>query len=55
MNNFLLSSAQDLENYLKDKSYKKIFVLCGKKSYSTSGAKSILTPILKKKKYKILF
>ena len=46
MYNFFLSSQQDLENFLKDKGYKKIFILCGKKSYIKSGAKKLLAKCL---------
>ena len=42
MYNFLLSSQEDLKNFLKDKRYKKIFIICGKKSYVKSGAKNLL-------------
>tara|TARA_Y100000590_G_scaffold458199_1_gene612369 strand:- start:168 stop:1283 length:1116 start_codon:yes stop_codon:yes gene_type:complete len=55
MDEFSLSSGLDLSLFIKKENYKKIFVLCGKKSYSTSGAKSILTPILKKKNTKYYF
>ena len=55
MNNFFTSSIYDLTFFVEREKFKKIFVLCGKKSYSTSGAKSILTPILKKKNTKYYF
>tara|TARA_B100002003_G_scaffold170170_1_gene158093 strand:- start:147 stop:1262 length:1116 start_codon:yes stop_codon:yes gene_type:complete len=47
--NFSFSSELDLENFLKNKKFKKIFILCGKKSYVASGAKKILSRYLKNK------
>lgn len=49
MHSFSLSSEQDLENFLKNKKFKKIFVLCGKKSYVESGGQKILSKYLKNK------
>ena len=46
MHNFSLSSEQDLANFLKNKKFEKIFILCGKKSYVASGAKKILSKYL---------
>ena len=55
MHNFLLSSEQDLENFLKQKKFERIFILCGKKSYFLSGAKKILSKYLKNKNTKFYF
>ena len=49
MDDFSISSKNDLIFFLKKEKFKKIFVLCGKKSYKLSGAKRILNPILNKK------
>ena len=49
MHSFLLSSEQDLANFLRNKKFEKIFILCGKKSYTNSGAKKILNKYLKNK------
>ena len=49
MYNFLLSSENDLANFLRQKKFKKIFILCGKKSYVTSSAKKILSRYLRNK------
>ena len=49
MHSFSLSSEQDLANFLKNKNFKKIFILCGKKSYVDSGAKKNLDKYLKNK------
>ena len=55
MNNFTLSSKHDLSIFIKKEKFKKIFVLCGKKSYKLSGAKNILNGILKQKITKYYF
>ena len=55
MNNFILSKNKDLEFFLKNKRFKKIFILCGKKSYVSSGAKKILSLCLKNKIIKHFF
>jgi alcohol dehydrogenase class IV len=49
MHSFSLSTEQDIANFLKNKKFKKIFVLCGKKSYVLSGAKRILSKYIKNK------
>ena len=55
MHNFSFSSEQDLANFLKNKKFKKIFILCGKKSYVTSGAKKIISRYLRNKITKYYF
>ena len=55
MFNFLLSSEQDLANFLKHEKFEKIFILSGKKSYVGSGAKKILNKYLKNKITKYYF
>ena len=34
----MVNSIEDLKKFIDDKSFKKIFLLCGKKSFITSGA-----------------
>ena len=55
MHNFLISSKKDLIDFLKNKNFKKIFILAGKKSFIKSGAKKILNGCLKKKIIKSYF
>ena len=55
MHNFLFSSELDLKNFIKQKKFTKIFILCGKKSYARSGAKKILPKYLKNKTIKYYF
>ena len=38
----MLSPIEDVIKYIQDKNFKKIFVLCGKKSFVNSGAKILL-------------
>ena len=41
----MTSSSEDILKYINDKSFKKIFVLCGKKSFVNSGAENLLKKI----------
>ena len=34
----MINSIDDIKNFINDKSFKKIFILCGKKSFISSGA-----------------
>jgi alcohol dehydrogenase class IV len=38
----MISSTKDFTKFINDKSFKKIFILCGKNSFITSGAKNFL-------------
>ena len=44
----MISSSEDILKYINDKSFKKIFVLCGKKSFLNSGAENLLKNISNK-------
>ena len=46
MNNISLSSKYELLHFIKNKKFKKIFVLGGNKSYKLSGANNILNGIM---------
>ena len=46
----MINSTEDIKNYINDKNFKKIFVLCGKKSFITSGAEKKFSNLLKKKR-----
>ena len=41
----MISSSEDILKYINDKSFKKIFVLCGKKSFVNSGAENLIKNI----------
>ena len=44
-----MNNLDDLKNFLSDKKIKKIFLLCGHKSFSNSGAKDFINNNLKEK------
>ena len=44
----MINSLDDIANYLNDKNFKKIFVLCGKKSFIGSGANSLFAKVKNK-------
>ena len=54
MQNFL-STKKDIETFISDKNFKKIFVLCGKISFEKSGSKDLLENLLKIKETKFFF
>ena len=44
----MVNSTEDIKKFINDKSFKKIFVLCGKKSFVNSGAENLLKNISNK-------
>jgi len=46
----MINSTNDVKNFINDKSLKKIFVLCGRKSFITSGAEPFFSQLLKNNK-----
>ena len=51
----MINSVEDIIKFLNDKSLKKIFILCGKKSFITSGAELLFKNIISKKKIKLFY
>ena len=51
----MINSTQDFKNFINDSNIKRIFILCGKKSFKTSGAETFLKKIISNKETKILF
>ncbi len=51
----MTNSLEDLKNFVNDKSFKKVFFLCGEKSFITSGAKNIFEQIKENKEVNIFF
>ena len=51
----MLSSTEDIKKFINDKSFKKIFLLCGKTSFVNSGADIIFKKILANKETKIFY
>ena len=51
----MLSSTEDIKKFINDKSFKKIFLLCGRKSFITSGAQKLFNNIVEDKELKIFY
>ncbi len=51
----MISSIDDIKLFLSDKSFKKIFILCGKKSFKVSGADDIFKNFTANKEIKLYF
>ena len=51
----MINSLEDIKKFISDKSFKKIFILCGKKSFTNSGAKKILKNLLSDKETNFFF
>ncbi len=51
----MINSTEDIKKYINDKSFKKIFIICGKKSFVTSGADIFFKEILNNKKIKLFY
>ena len=51
----MISNISDIKRFLDDKSFKKIFVLTGRKSFLRSGAKKYITKFLNKKETKYFY
>ena len=51
----MINSIQDIKNFVNDKSFKKILILCGKKSFVTSGAENLIKNIITSKEIKLFY
>ena len=51
----MINSSEDIKKFINDTSFKKIFVLCGKKSFVTSGAENIFKKIIIYKQVKLFY
>ena len=51
----MVNSIEDIKKFINDKSFKKIFVLCGKKSFVISGAEETFRNIVNDKDIKIFY
>ncbi len=51
----MISSTEDILKFVNDKSFKKIFLLCGKKSFITSGAEILFKNIVISKEIRIFY
>jgi len=51
----MINSTEDIKNFIKDKTFKKIFILCGKKSFAASGARKFFNQLLDNKEIKFFY
>lgn len=51
----MINTTEDILKFIDDKSFKKIFILCGKKSFTTSGAENLIKKTIKNKEIKIFY
>ena len=51
----MVNSLEDIRKFIDDKSFKKIFVLCGKKSFANSGAETLFKKLLHKKEIELFY
>jgi alcohol dehydrogenase len=51
----MINTTGDIKNFIDDKGFKKIFILCGKKSFVTSGAEKFFKKLFEKKEIKLFY
>ena len=51
----MINSTDDIRKFINDSGFKKIFVLCGKKSFVTSGAEIFFKELLNNKETKLFY
>jgi alcohol dehydrogenase class IV len=51
----MINSTEDIKKFIHDISFRKIFVLCGKKSFVTSGAEIFFKELLNNKETKLFY
>ena len=51
----MINTTEDIKKFINDKSFKKIFILCGKKSFVTSGAEIFFKELLNSKETKLFY
>jgi alcohol dehydrogenase len=51
----MINSTEDIKKFINDTSFRKIFVLCGKKSFVTSGAEIFFKELLDNKETKLFY
>ena len=51
----MVNSIEDIKKFINDKSLQKIFVLCGKKCFVTSGAENLLNDISTGKQIELFY
>jgi len=51
----MINTIQDIKKFINDTGFKKIFVLCGKKSFITSGAENFFKELLNNKETRLFY
>jgi len=51
----MINTIEDIKKFVDDKGFKKIFLLCGKKSFVTSGAEILFKELLNSKETKLFY
>ena len=51
----MINTIEDINTFIADKSFKKIFILCGKKSFTISGAENFINKMIVNKETKKLY
>ncbi len=51
----MISNKEDINKFINDNGFKQIFILCGKKSFITSGAEIFFKGLFKNKKIKLFY
>ena len=51
----MINSIEDIKKFINDTGFKKIFVLCGKKSFVTSGAEIFFKELLNNKVTRLFY
>ena len=51
----MINTIEDINTFIADKSFKKIFILCGKKSFTISGAENLINKMIVNKETKKLY
>ena len=51
----MINTTEDIKKFIHDTSFKKIFVLCGKKSFAISGAQLFFKELLNNKEIRFFY
>ena len=51
----MINTKEDIKKFIDDKSFNKIFILCGKKSFVTSGAENLFKKLINEKEIKLFY
>ena len=51
----MINTKEDIKKFIDDKSFNKIFILCGKKSFITSGAENLFRKLINDKEIKLFY